>query len=151
MGKLGLIVAAAAIAACGSAAAQSRSYVVTINPARRADGFDTLHIRKAALGAAEIRLWANTAIDPDCTVHPPGATLTILKPPEHGTARISDDPFYAAFPPANPRSACNKQKVPGHQAFYAAEPGFRGRDRVVLQGASPEGYVREITVDIDVR
>ena len=79
------------------------------------------------------------------------ATLAIVRPPEHGTARISDDPFYLAFPPNNPRAACNRQKIPGHQAFYAADPGYTGRDRVVLRGTSPEGRVREITVDIDVR
>ena len=55
------------------------------------------------------------------------------------------------LPPNNSRVACNNRKVPGHEAFYAANPGFTGRDRVVLEGSSPEGRVREITVDIEVR
>ena len=52
---------------------------------------------------------------------------------------------------AVPRAACNDRKVPGHQAFYEAEAGYTGHDKVVLQGSSPEGHVREITVDILVR
>lgn len=151
MRKVGLAAAAVALAVGGSAAAQSRSYVVTVNPQQNPNGFEKLRISKAAVGSSEITLMYNTAIDPDCAVHPPGATLTILKAPEHGTARISDEPLYAAFPPNNPRSACNSRKVPGHTAYYAANPGFTGRDRVVLQGSSPAGRVREITVDIEVR
>ena len=152
MGRLGIIVAAAAaVVALGGPAAQGRSYVVTVNPLATPRGFEKVRISKAALGSSEIRLWYNTALDPDCSEHPPGATLTILKPPEHGTARISNDGVFVAFPPNNPRSACNNRKVPGHEAFYAANPGFTGRDRVVLEGSSPEGRVREITVDIEVR
>lgn len=81
----------------------------------------------------------------------PGATLSLLDPPAHGVARISDEPFYAAYPPSDPRSVCNDRKIPGHRAFYAAAPGFKGHDRVVLQGSSPEGRVREIRIDVDVR
>ena len=98
-----------------------------------------------------IRVWANTAIDPDCSEHHPGATLTLLEPPAHGVATIRDEPYFAAFPPANPRSACNARKAPGHQAYYAAAAGYVGHDRLVLQGASPDGAVRRITVDVTVR
>jgi hypothetical protein len=77
--------------------------------------------------------------------------LTLLSPPNHGQVSISDEPFFLSFPPENPRSACNTRKLPGHQAFYTAATGFTGRDRVVLQGTSPDGHVRRITVDIDVR
>ena len=144
-------VAAAVASPGGPAAAQSRSYLVTVNPLEKARGFEKVRLSKAALGSSEITLMYNTAIDPDCSVHPPGTTLTILKPPEHGVARVSDEPIYTAFPPNNPRSACNNRKVPGHTAYYAANPGFTGHDRVVLQGSSPAGRVREITVDIEVR
>lgn len=149
----GAVLAAALLAAgtAGQALGQTRSYLVTATPLQRAKGFDKVRLSKAALGGTEISLWRNAAIDPDCKEHPPGASLTVVRPPEHGTARVSDEPIYVAFPPANPRSACNARKVPGHEAFYAANPGFTGRDRVVLQGSSPDGRVREITVDIDVR
>jgi hypothetical protein len=116
-----------------------------------ASGYQKLTVAKAAIGSTPIRIWANTAIDPDCSVHSPGATLTILEEPKHGAAVVKDEPYFAAFPPVNPRSACNNRKVPGNQAFYTAAPGFKGRDRMVLQGSSPDGSVRQVTVDITVR
>lgn len=150
MTKWGLVAAIAALALSRTASAESR-YLVTVDPQHRPEGFEKLHVSRAALGGAEVSLWANSAIDPDCKEHPPGATLTVVKPPQHGTVRISNDPLYLAFPPANPRSACNKQKIPGHEALYAANPGFTGHDKVVLQGSSPDGRAREVIVDITVR
>ena len=116
-----------------------------------ASGYRRLSVARAAVGSTPIRVWANTAIDPDCSAHAPGAALTILQQPRHGAAVVEDEPYFAAFPPANPRSACNDRKVPGHQAFYTAASGFKGHDRMVLQGSSPDGLVRRIAVDITVR
>ena len=146
-----MLACAAACVVAGAAFAQESHYEVTIKPEQRPHGFEKVSVSKATVGGAPIRLWFNTAIDPDCSVQQPGATLTVLTPSSHGATRISDEPFFAAFPPANPRSVCNSRKVPGHQAFYTADAGFTGRDRVVLQGTSPDGRVRQITVDIDVR
>jgi hypothetical protein len=133
-----------------AAAAQERHYDVTVKPRGPAKGFEKLVVSKAVVGTSRIQLWANTAINPDCS-ETPGVTLSILRQAEHGTVSLSDEPFYPGFPPGNPRSACNVRKVAGHQAFYQASPGFSGHDRVVLQGSSPEGRVREISFDILVR
>ena len=135
----------------GPAFGQVRSYVVTVAPAGPTRGFQKTSISKATVGSSPIRLWANTAINPDCSAQTPAATLTIISPPNHGQATISDDRYFLSFPPTNPRSACNARKVPGHQAFYTAAAGFTGRDHVVLQGTSPDGRVRQISVDIEVR
>ncbi|MDB5445585.1 MAG: hypothetical protein JWQ97_902 [Phenylobacterium sp.] len=150
MARLMLLATVVALGAGGAALGQTSRYTVTVTR-RPQPAFEKLHVSKAALGSAEILLWANTAIDPTCQAMTPGATLSILEAPAHGVARVSDEPFYAAYPPNNPRAVCNDRKIAGHQAFYAAAPGFKGRDRVVLQGASPEGRVREIRVDVDVR
>jgi hypothetical protein len=139
---------------CGAlssvATAQERHYDVTVRPVSPAKGFEKLSVSKAALGSTQILLWRNTAINPDCS-EVPGVTLSILRPPAHGKASVSDEPLYLAFPQSNPRSVCNSRKVPGHEAFYQADAGFTGHDKLVLQGSSPEGAVREITVDIQVR
>lgn len=124
---------------------------LAITSGASASGYQKLTIAKAAVGSTPIRVWANSAIDPDCSAHAPGAALTILESPKHGEAVVKDEPYFAAFPPANPRSACNDRKVPGHQAFYTAAAGFKGHDRMVLQGSSPDGLVRRISVDITVR
>ena len=134
-----------------SAFGQEREYKVTIAPTESSRGFEKVKVSKATVGGNPIRLWYNTAIDPDCSMQAPGATLSILTPPSHGAATISAEPFFATFPPENPRSACNQRKVPGHQAFYTAVAGFTGHDQLVLRGTSPDGRVRQISVDIDVR
>jgi hypothetical protein len=144
---LGLLLAGATL---GAAAAQTSQYVVTVQKAAPAKAFDKLRIEKAALGSTEIVLWANTQLDPDCKEHP-GATLSALQQPAHGTLRIVHEDGYAAFPATNPRAACNQRKVPMNHAYYAANPGYTGHDKVVLQGSSSEGRIREITVDILVR
>jgi hypothetical protein len=150
--RIGVIALAglAALALSCAAAAQEHRYEVTVRPTAAPNGFEKLKVSKAALGSTPIEIWQNAAINPDCTAID-GVTLSILRPPEHGKATVSDEPLYAAFPPANPRSACNSRKVPGHQAFYQADAGFTGHDKLVLQGSSPGGRVREITVDVLVR
>lgn len=146
-----LILAGLAATVATGAFAETKHYEVTVSPEARPSGFQKLHIEKAAIGSTPIRVWANTAIDPDCSEHQPGATLTVLEQPAHGVATVKDEAYYAAFPPANPRSACNDRKVPGHQAYYTAATGYAGHDRLVLQGSSPDGAVRRITVDVTVR
>jgi hypothetical protein len=130
--------------------AQTERYEVTINRNTKTEGYSKISIDKAALGSAPIRLWQNTAIEPDCS--PKGqTTLTVIKPPEHGTVQISDEPFFYAFAVNTPYAACSQKKVQGHRAFYTAQAGYTGNDRVVLQGSQPDGYVRRITVNISVR
>jgi hypothetical protein len=141
---------AAALLLAGSAGAQSR-YLVTVNPVRPAKGFDRISVSKAALGASRILVWANGEINPDCSEHQPGATLNLVRAPEHGRLEVVREDDYLPYPPANPRAVCNHRKVPVNHAYYAASAGYRGRDRVVLQGSSDEGRVRQITVNIDVR
>jgi hypothetical protein len=148
--KLFILATVAAAVATG-AMAQAQRYQVTVSSVATPSGYEKLHVDRAAIGSTPIRIWANTAIDPDCTAHQPGATLTVLEPPAHGTADVKNEPYFAAFPPANPRSACNSRKVPGNQAFYTAAAGYTGHDRLVLQGSSPDGAVRRITVDVTVR
>lgn len=148
--KLLILTGLAALIATG-AVAQTQRYQVTVSPVDKRSGFEKLHVDRAAIGSTPIRIWANTAIDPDCAAHEPGATLTVLEPPAHGVAEVKSEPYFAAFPPANPRSACNNRKVPGNQAFYTAAAGYTGHDRLVLQGSSPDGAVRRITVDVTVR
>jgi len=94
-------------------------------------------------------IWGGAAIDPDCSPHP-GSTLTIVAPPAHGAVKVVEEPIYVAFPPGNPRSACNSKKVPGRHVYYTASPGYAGHDRVILEGSSEDGHVRHVTIDVNV-
>ena len=138
------------LACATSASAQIRHYEVTVSPQSSPEGYGKISIDKAAIGATTIRLWQNTSVEPDCSPHGQ-TTLTVVHPPEHGKVVIDDQPFFYVFPPQSARAACNTQKVPGHRAFYTADQGYSGHDKVVLEGAQPDGYVRRITVNILVR
>ena len=140
---------AACLLATG-ATAQTRRYEVIVEPKSTPRGFEKVSIDKAVLGATQLLLWQNGAVEPDCS--PRGqSTLTILRPPEHGKAVIDDQPFFRLFPPGSGLEACSQHKIAGHRAFYTADAGYTGRDRVVLQGSHSDGHVRQITVNIDVR
>jgi len=144
---------ASLLAAClfaTGAFGQTEHYEVTIQPQSKTEGFAKISIDKAAIGSAQIRLWQNTSVEPDCS--PRGQpTLTVIRQPEHGKVVIDDAPFFYVFAPGSGREACSQHKVLGHRAFYTAEAGYTGNDKVVLQGSQPDGYVRQITVNISVR
>jgi hypothetical protein len=74
----------------------------------------------------------------------------VLEAPTHGAVKVVEEGIYVAFPPGNPRSACNNRKVPGRKVYYTANDGYSGRDKVVLEGASEDGHVRHVIIDVHV-
>ena len=140
-----------ALVLCGVAGAQQRQYLVTVTPGGQQDkAYQKINVSKAAIGSSQIVIWGGAAIDPDCSQHP-GATLTVLEQPTHGAVRVVEEPVYVTFPPGNPRAVCNNRKVPGRHVYYTANAGYTGHDKVVLEGASEDGHVRHVTIDVDVR
>jgi hypothetical protein len=140
-----------ALSQAPTASAQDRHYDVTVHPASsHPDAVQKIRVSKATTGSAKIVIWGGAAIDPDCSEHP-GYTLSVVRPPEHGEVTVVQEGVYMAFPPGNPRSACNSHKVPGRRAYYTANPGFSGHDRVVLEGVTEDGTMRDVTVDVEVR
>lgn len=113
-------------------------------------GYDEVHLSKAAIAGQKVRIWAATLLNPDCTS---AGTMTtqIIDQPRHGQVTISDEQFYPNYVAPNPRAACDAQKSPGKQAFYTAEAGFHGHDKLAINNATSEGKIRRITFDIDVR
>jgi len=148
--RVSLACGLAVLAFCGTAAAQERQYTVTVRPAVHAsNGIQKISVSRAAVGSSQIVIWGGAAIDPDCSPHP-GSTLAVVTQPAHGEVKVVEEPIYVAFPPGNPRSACNSKKVPGRHVYYTASPGYSGHDRVVLEGASEDGRVRRVTVNVNV-
>lgn len=143
-----LLLAASVMMLPGAASAQT--YMVRKVPADSTKGYDTVHISKAAMAGERIRLWAGTLVNPDCTVAGTMDTR-IADEPRHGKVMLSDDPVFPNFLPPNPRTVCNSRRVPGKQAFYTADAGFHGHDKVTLFNATSEGRVRRIVIDIDVQ
>ena len=54
------------------------------------------------------------------------------------------------FNSSNPRSACNRRRVPGVQAIYVSQRGYLGPDLVVLQVLFPNGRGFNVTAAIRV-
>lgn len=138
------------LAACSATLASAQTYEVRRLPSGTPAGYGDIHIEKAALPRARIRLWAATMVNPDCS---PAGTISVdvLKPPQHGTLDLSDDAYFPNYVAPNPRADCDRQKVPGKQAFYTAANGYSGHDQAVLRVATSEGRIRKVTIDIDVR
>ncbi|MCI4591014.1 hypothetical protein MOK15_13050 [Sphingobium sp. BYY-5] len=142
----GTILAATLLPSSGTA----QTYLVRKVGSTSPKGYDDVHISKAAIAGQQVRIWWATLLNPDCTA---AGTMTtqILDQPRHGQVRISDDLFYPNFVQPNPRASCDRQKSPGKQAFYTADAGFHGHDKLVINNATSEGRIRRIIVDIDVR
>jgi len=137
----------AAMPATGTGA---QTFVVhRVDPAS-ARGYGDVRISKATVAGQQVRIWWATLLNADCTA---AGTMTteVTEQPRHGQVSLSDEPFYPNYQEPNPRTVCDRQKAPGKQAFYTAEAGFHGHDKVVLQNATSEGRVRRIVVDIEVR
>jgi hypothetical protein len=134
----------------GAAAAQPRDPIMDAL-SREPPGFQAAHLSKATIGTAEIMLLGSASVRPDCTPSTPRRPLVVRQPPSHGEVRIVEGMFFVPFPPENPRSACNRRRLPGDHAYYVAEPGFTGHDVVVLEQDSFDGHVRQVTVDVEVR
>lgn len=132
------------------AIAPAQTFVVRRVDENAVKGYHDLRLSRAALAGEKVRVWFATLTNPDCS---PAGTMTtqIVTPPQHGHADISTDKVYPNFVAPNPRVICDKQKVDGVQAFYTADAGFHGHDKLVLQNATSEGRVRRVLVDIDVR
>jgi hypothetical protein len=141
----GVLLATLLVQSPGSA----QTYVVRKVEATQ-KGYDDIHISKAAIPGQQVRLWSATLLNPDCTE---AGTITtqVLEQPHHGQVSISDEPFFPNYIAPNPRASCDAHKAPGKQAFYIAEAGFHGHDKVILKNATSEGRIRRVIVDIDVQ
>jgi hypothetical protein len=69
----------------------------------------------------------------------------------HGTVAVKPREDFVVYPPANPRSACNKTPVPGVGADYMPAAGFTGSDLVTLDVISGEGVERTVQYLITVK
>jgi len=139
-----------ALAVAGAAAAEGRDPIIDAL-SREPAGFEVARMSKATNGTDEIMLLGSAAVNPDCTRSSHRRPMVVRRGPEHGQVRIVAGMFFVPFTAPNPRAACNRRRLPGQQAYYVAEPGFTGRDVVVLEQATFDGHVRQVAIDIEVR
>ena len=68
-----------------------------------------------------------------------------------GQVTLSAGREYLAFAPGNPRSACNRRKLPATEMIYHASPGFAGIDRFSAEVIDPTGVARTRHFEVEVR
>lgn len=130
-------------------AATAQTYVVQRLPSAPPKGFQAIKLSKEAMAGQKIRLWSAVLLNPDCT--PSGTIMSrVIDSPQHGQLDIVDAPTFPNYLPPNPRVACDRTAVPGKQVFYTPAADFHGRDHMVFQNATSDGYVRRFTVDVRV-
>jgi hypothetical protein len=90
------------------------------------------------------------AINPDCSIvdYP---TVRIVSPPSSGVASVTRGKAFPSFPPFNPRSACNRRRVPAMLLRYQPERGFIGNDSFSVDVIYPAGAEQSITYNITVK
>lgn len=71
--------------------------------------------------------------------------------PAHGTLEIVPAQGFSQWPKDNVRSKCNDKKLRGFNIIYKSNDGFHGLDGFDLTAFYPEGFIREIHVNVDVR
>jgi hypothetical protein len=78
------------------------------------------------------------AINPDCSLldYP---TAKVVSPPSNGTVSITKGRAFPFFPPANPRSACNRRRAPATMMEYRPARGFVGSDSFTVDVIFPTG------------
>jgi hypothetical protein len=104
---------------------------------------------KLVASGRPLMLYSAYATNPDCTSAGP-IVLRVAQAPEHGRVSIHPAGVFPRFPEANPRSVCNRRRVPGVQATYVSQRGYIGPDFVVLEALFPAGRGVRVTLPIRV-
>lgn len=128
-----LLLAAAAItlSACTATSESSRQQTLSIT-AR--SGVKTLVAK-------------NWHINDDCSQIDYPA-MTIAEKPKHGRLEIVHEPVYPKLD--GKQSKCATTKVNGVVAYYTPNPGYTGRDRLVIRSPYEDGKIEEGVLSVTV-
>ena len=97
-----------------------------------------------------IKLHFSYAVNPDCS--PRGEiTVRVTSSPQHGQVSIVRAQDFPSFVNENPRSICNRRRVPGVSLRYVSQRGFIGSDSFAVETVYPDGILRQNEYTIDVR
>ena len=93
---------------------------------------------KVVASGRPLMLYQAYSTNPDCS-SAGTVVLRVAQSPEHGRVNIHPTGVFPKFPEANPRSVCNRRRVPGVEATYVSQRGYLGSDFVVLEALFPAG------------
>ncbi|MFK0274774.1 hypothetical protein ACIQUG_13910 [Ensifer sp. NPDC090286] len=126
-----LTAAAITLSACTTASESSRQQTLSIT-AR--SGVKTLVAK-------------NWHINDDCSQIDYPA-MTIAEKPKHGRLEIVHEPVYPKLD--GKQSKCATTKVNGVVAYYTPNPGYTGRDRLVIRSPYEDGKIEEGVLSVTV-
>jgi hypothetical protein len=120
------------------------------NSAAADDPSHPIDLAKVVAAGHRLRIEFLYAIEPDCSSM--GETVVrILEPPLHGNVTIQNGQGFTSFARHNQRYDCNMRKSDGTFVFYDPEPGFAGRDAMMLDIIFPTGQASRQRYAIEVR
>ena len=89
----------------------------------------------------------NWHIDDDCR-HIDYPAIDIVERPQHGRLEIVHEPL---FPKLDGKaSKCEKTRVNGVVGYYTPDPGYTGKDRLVIRSPYEEGKTEEGVLNVTV-
>jgi hypothetical protein len=94
--------------------------------------------QRHVINGQTIQLGFFVSANPDCTARG-YAVVNITQQPQHGRVRITRGSDFSYFPASNPRSECNRRRLPGVGVHYTAERGYTGYDTVGVELLFPSG------------
>ena len=93
---------------------------------------------------------AYMALNPDCSLLGyPSAKLATG--PSNGAVTVFKGAAFPVYESVNPRSACNRRRVPGTVVVYRPRRDFTGSDSFTVNVIFPAGYERNDTFNITVK
>lgn len=90
------------------------------------------------------------SVDPTCRSIGPW-TVNLIDPPGKGRVMVEQGSEYPSFPSMNPRSACNKRKVPATRLIYSAPPGAGDDDQFTIEIVDPLGNAKQVRYHVGLR
>jgi hypothetical protein len=104
---------------------------------------------KVVVSGKPLIVYWTAATNPDCT-SAGNVEIRVTEGPEHGRLTIRRAGVFPNFPESNPRSACNRRRVPGVEVIYTSQRGYVGSDNIVLEAFFPQGRGVRVRTPIQV-
>jgi hypothetical protein len=105
---------------------------------------------RTVIAGKPFKLHAAYATNPDCS-SAGDPVIRVTAPPANGSVSIGRGSAFPYFPESNPRSACNRRRVPATVATYVARRGYSGPDSVSIEVIYHTGQVRQGSYSLMVR
>ncbi|WP_168880022.1 hypothetical protein [Rhizobium sp. P28RR-XV] len=110
-----------------------------------ADGIKQINDHAFAVSGERTEVGRDWSLNPDCSVRG-NPSVRVLQAPKHGKLLIQREDVF----PYWKNGKCNSKKVPGNGQYYTSDSGFIGTDRAITRHSYANGFVQDVTTEINV-